>query len=98
MLGSKVLRALMYPFSKGRALVTAFVVTVPYLVISIFIGGTSVNGKAVNGQYFLGDSGQFQQVSESVYRYSQIHGYISLGMLIVAAVLAYADHVREKIR
>jgi hypothetical protein len=52
-----------------------------FIIISVFIGGDAINGKAENGQYFLwgysaqkGEKG-YTEVNKGVYDYSRWHAY-----------------------
>ena len=49
-----------------------------FFIISISLGGTAELGYIDNGNYYLGDHGQYTQVSQLVFQYSIIHTEITL--------------------
>jgi hypothetical protein len=61
---------------------------VAFLAISSGIGGDALNGKTVDGHFFLGDHGRFTEVTEAVFSYSGWHAtslFVThpLGMLLL---------------
>ena len=48
---------------------------VTFISIHIIIGGSAPNGKVVNGHYFVGDHGHYNEVPYVIYVYSLIHAY-----------------------
>jgi len=41
--------------------------------ISLFLGGSAVNGKAEDGRYYLGNHGDLTEVSEATWNYCYYH-------------------------
>ena len=44
-----------------------------FAIIATCLGGDALNGKAVDGRYFLSNHGKSTEVSEAVFTYSRIH-------------------------
>ena len=44
-----------------------------FIVIAFFIGGDALNGRQLDGHYFLGSHGHYTEVARAVYEYSLIH-------------------------
>jgi hypothetical protein len=61
---------------------------VAFVAISGGIGGDALNGKIVDGHFYLGDHGHFTEVTEAVFTYSSVHARSlilthPLGMLLL---------------
>jgi len=53
---------------------------------SMLLGGDGLNGKKVDGHFFLGNHGKYTEVSEAIYTYSRIHGislFIMVGIVLI---------------
>jgi len=61
----------------------AFANTVLWIIISQFIGGSA--SEIRNGHYYLNEHGRRTEVSSTVYRYSQVHAWISIPLALVGA-------------
>jgi hypothetical protein len=46
---------------------------IAFMAIAIGLGGDAVNGKAVEGHFYLGSHGHFREVSEAIFEYSKLH-------------------------
>jgi hypothetical protein len=46
-----------------------------FIFVSIYLGGDALNGKESDGHFYLNSHGHYTEVSEKVFRYSEIHGY-----------------------
>ena len=46
---------------------------VVFFIVALVIGGDAVNGKVVEGHFYLSDPGKLTEVSEAVYTYSLWH-------------------------
>ena len=44
-----------------------------FAIIAIWLGGDALNGKSVDGRYFLSNHGKTVEVSAAVFNYSRIH-------------------------
>lgn len=44
-----------------------------FAIIASRLGGDALNGKSVDGRYFLSNHGKTIEVSEAVFNYSRIH-------------------------
>ena len=47
---------------------------VSFMIASLALGGDAVNGKIEGGRHYLGNHGQYTEVSSGVWQYSRIHG------------------------
>ncbi len=57
-----------------------------FFLISLIIGGGAINGKVLDGHYYLYDHGEYTEVSHFVYSYSVIHFY---SVIIVTLFLGF---------
>ena len=57
-----------------------------FFVISISVGGDALNGRVVNGHYYLYGHGKLNEVSPALFAYSRWHG-ISLVVTLPPAML-----------
>lgn len=66
-----------------------------FFLFSLIIGGTAINGKVVDGQYYVGDHGEYREVSHLAYEYSLIHFYSVIGTFLFLGIPAsnYLSHV-----
>jgi hypothetical protein len=76
-----------------------------FVLISLIIGGTAVNGKVVENHYYVGDHGEYREVSPLVYKFGLIHSYSLIISILFLGIPAgkYLFHVvlqetREKIK
>ncbi|HXD52780.1 MAG TPA: hypothetical protein VN689_12855, partial [Burkholderiales bacterium] len=46
-----------------------------YLIGAIYLGGDAINGKIVDGHYFLMSHGRYTEVSADISNYSKWHVY-----------------------
>jgi hypothetical protein len=61
-----------------------------------FLGGDAVNGKEMDGKYFVGSHGKLTEVSKPAFRYSRLH-VLSLLITHPAAILAgLASYILKK--
>lgn len=74
------------PLAAQLFLPAAFINFVVYIYVAELIGGHSYSGQSGGDQYFLGSGTELTSVSESVYRYSQVHA-MSVVILIIVAFL-----------
>ncbi|MGC1376818.1 MAG: hypothetical protein WA821_11365, partial [Anaerolineales bacterium] len=51
----------------------AFINFFLFVIISVFLGGDALNGKVVDGHYYLASHGQLTEVSYLVFMYSKAH-------------------------
>jgi len=71
---------------------------IAFFAISVMIGGDALNGKIVNGHYFLGSHGHFTEVSANVFDYSAWHArslIITHPLAIFAAYLWSRDRKKS---
>lgn len=64
----------------------AMVNFVTYFLIAIHLGGDAINGREVNGSYFLSAKGVLTEVSFPVFVYSYVHTvsvWITHGLVMV---------------
>jgi hypothetical protein len=61
---------------------------VSFFVGAIYLGGDALNGKIENGHFYLANHGKLTEVSEGVYRYSQIHA-LSVFLLIGVVMIVH---------
>ncbi|MGJ9417692.1 hypothetical protein ACHAC9_08005 [Massilia sp. CMS3.1] len=57
---------------------------VSFFVGGIYLGGDALNGKIEDGRFYLANHGQLTEVSEGIYRYSQLH---ALSVLLLIGVV-----------
>jgi hypothetical protein len=68
-----------------------------FIIISAFLGGSAGNGIVRSGHYYVGAHGKITEVSERIYRFSQIHEYSTFVMLPLSIVaLVYAKSLRKR--
>lgn len=60
-----------------------------FVAVTHQLGGDAINGRVVNGHYFLGSHGRLTEVSASVFAYSQWHA-MSLFLTFPLGLLAGA--------
>ena len=68
-----------------------------FFLVALKIGGDAVNGRIVNGRYYVASHGKYTEVSKAVFTYSRYHVYSvwvthSVGILALAGWLV----VKEK--
>jgi hypothetical protein len=68
-----------------------------FLLISLWLGGTAWTGMIEKGKYYLGANGRFAEVSQGVYRYSEIHARLMVISMIGGLALLVAAKVRESL-
>ena len=44
-----------------------------FVAVAVYLGGDALNGKAVDGHYYLASHGSFTEVGENVFTYSKWH-------------------------
>lgn len=59
-----------------------------FFAVAIYLGGDALNGKSENGHFYLSSHGRLTEVSETVFRYSLLHG-ISVFLLIGLVLIVY---------
>lgn len=72
---------------------------VTYIIAAANIGGDAVNGKIVGGHFYLGEKGNFTEVTEAVYTYSLWHTYIvfaSVALFFPAMVMMRFEQDRRR--
>ena len=68
-----------------------------FMTVCAFLGGSAANGIIRSGRFYVGEHGKITEVSEGAYRFSQIHGYITFGMLFLSLpTLGYANSVKKR--
>lgn len=63
---------------------------------TLILGGSAPNGKRESGRFFLGEHGKYVEVTEQVYKYSEVHAtsvYLThaLGAIALLGLLALKD-------
>lgn len=63
-----------------------------WMVIDRSQGGSALNGKVENGRYYLGDHGQYTEVSQSVYSINRTYETVSVIAFVATIVgnIAYS--------
>ena len=61
-----------------------------------YFGGDAINGKAVDGHYFLANHGRLTEVSHGVFVYSEIHTILFFVISFAVLVLAIVWEVTKK--
>jgi hypothetical protein len=56
-----------------------------------YLGGDALNGKSDHGRFFLGSHGKLTEVSEAVYRYSQLHALSVLLLIGLVLIVSLAQ-------
>jgi hypothetical protein len=69
-----------------------------FFIITAYLGGDALNGKAVDGHYFLPNHGRLKEVSHSVFVYSAIHTAIFIVLGVLAIPLAIIANRQRKMR
>lgn len=81
---------------RHRQAAAAFVLAglnfIAFMLASLSLGGDALNGRHMDGHYFLSDHGRLTEVSAGIFRYSQVHG-ISVFVTHFAAFAAVARAV-----
>lgn len=57
-----------------------------FFVVASYLGGDALGGKNANGHFYLSSHGKLTEVSEAVYRYSQLHGlsvFLFIGLFLI---------------
>ena len=69
-----------------------------FVAATIILGGDALNGRIEDGHYFLGDHGQYTEVSPAIYWYSAIHAGTVLLTLPIVAIMALSTraYVRRR--
>lgn len=65
-----------------------------FFAVAIYLGGDALNGKSDNGHFFLSNHGKLTEVSEAVYRYSQLHGlsvFLLIGLVLIVHLAQKTD-------
>jgi hypothetical protein len=60
-----------------------------------FVVGDAIQGKVVNGQFYLGNHGTYTAVSHAIFTLSACHAYSALGGLIMAGLVGIAWKRRQ---
>ena len=68
-----------------------------FVVVALALGGDALNGKAVDGVYYLSNHGKLTEVSRGVWNYSYWHT-ISIFITHPLGILTMALHDRERAR
>jgi hypothetical protein len=81
-------------------IVLSFVDMFAFLVISLWIGGDAVSGRAADGRFFVSSHGHLTEVTELVFKYSLWHTrlvQLNWALLFgVAALVAVVARVRNR--
>ena len=69
--------------------VVAWINFVIFFIVATIIGGDAINGKVIDGKYYVAQHSQYTQVSKPVFVYSRFHVYLvwilhPVGMLCLA--------------
>lgn len=59
-----------------------------FLAGYVYFGGDALNGKIEDGRFYLADHGKLTEVSEGIYRYSELHG-LSVFLLIGVVMIVH---------
>lgn len=82
-------------FLKGFFIVWA-VNLVLFFILTAYLGGDAINGKKLEGHYFLSNHGHLTEVSHRVFIYSEVHTVIFLILGILAMPLAVIANRQKK--
>jgi hypothetical protein len=70
---------------------------VAFVVVAERLGGNALNGKIEDGHYFLGNHGNYTEVSYDVFFYSKIHTIFFITTHLLPFLYFGASHLRQKI-
>lgn len=57
----------------------------------LYLGGDTLNGKIEDGQFYLSNHGKLTEVSEGVYRYSQLHALSVFALVGLTLIVHFAQ-------
>jgi len=57
-----------------------------YVTGAIYLGGDAINGRVVDGRYFVMSHGKYTEVSRAAFDYSRYHTYVTWALHAVAMV------------
>ncbi len=69
-----------------------------FFILSAYLGGDALNGKIIDGRYFLASHGRLTEVSRRVFIYSEVHAVfvVVLGVLAMPLAIIANRHNRKK--
>jgi hypothetical protein len=73
----------------------AFLNFMAFVAGTLVLGGDALNGKVVNGHYFLNSHGRHTEVTRATYSYSWWHGASLTASFVLFAVAAYYGRRRD---
>jgi hypothetical protein len=59
-----------------------------FFILTAYLGGDAINGKIIDGRYFLSSHGRLTEVSHRVFIYSEVHTVIFIVLGVLAMPLA----------
>lgn len=79
-----------------RAIVVlAWVNFIAFFVVATYLHGDALNGRAIDGRYFLGWKGTYTEVSRAIFLYSKSHALSMIGTH-AAAILSWLFLRRDR--
>lgn len=69
---------------------------IAFMCISLYLGGSAVNGKIVSEHYYLGEHGIYTEVSYRVFLYSKVHTYFTISTFVVLMGLMFLLAIKGK--
>jgi len=69
----------------------ALVNFVSFFAGCLYLGGDALNGKIEDGHFYLSNHGKLTEVSEGVYRYSQLHALSVFALVGLFLIVHFAQ-------
>jgi hypothetical protein len=69
-----------------------------FFILTAYLGGDAINGKIIDGRYFLASHGRLTEVSHRVFVYSEVHSVIFIVLGVLAMPLAILANRQNKRR
>ncbi len=69
-----------------------------FMIITQNQGGSALNGKVENGHYYLGEHGQYTEVSQAVYSLNRVYEIITLSAFGVTFLIGVIYSLFQKFR
>jgi len=69
-----------------------------FFILTAYLGGDAINGKIIDGRYFLASHGRLTEVSHRVFVYSEVHSVIFIVLGVLAMPLSILANRQNKKR
>jgi hypothetical protein len=83
----------------GKSLIAFAIINFAiFWIVAIRIGGDAVNGKIEDGRYYVGSHGRYTEVSNGVWKYSEIQAksiWVTHPIGFIGALIVYKKRRRK---